>query len=142
MKKIFVAGHNGMVGSAICRFLSKNRQVEVVTRERSDLDLLNQNSVKEFIKNENPDNIIFAAAKVGGILANNTYPADFIYENLQIQTNVINAAHTNNVQNLLFLGSSCIYPKLAEQPISEEELLNGKTRTYKCPICNCKNSWN
>ena len=106
MKKIFVAGHNGMVGSAICRFLSKNRQVEVVTRERSDLDLLNQNSVKEFIKNENPDNIIFAAAKVGGILANNTYPADFIYENLQIQTNVINAAHTNNVQNLLFLGSS------------------------------------
>ena len=116
----------------------KNRQVEVVTRERSDLDLLNQNSVKEFIKNENPDNIIFAAAKVGGILANNTYPADFIYENLQIQTNVINAAHTNNVQNLLFLGSSCIYPKLAEQPISEEELLNGKLEPTNAPYAIAK----
>ena len=104
MKKIFVAGHNGMVGSAICRKLEKKPGVGVTTRTRSELDLTDQKSVFEFMKFERPDEVILAAAKVGGIHANNNYPAEFIYENLQIQNNLIHSAHLNNIQKLLFLG--------------------------------------
>ena len=125
MKKIFVAGHTGMVGSAICRQLQKQVDVEIITRARDELDLCDQSAVHEFMKSEKPDEVILAAAKVGGIYANNTYPAEFIYQNLQIQNNVINAAHVNDVQKLLFLGSSCIYPLAVEQPMKEEALLTG-----------------
>ena len=125
MKKIFVAGHRGMVGSAICRQLQKKSDVEIITRTRDELNLCNQRAVHEFMKSEKPDEVILAAAKVGGIHANNTYPAEFIYQNLQIQNNVIHAAHLNDVQKLLFLGSSCIYPRAAEQPMKEEALLTG-----------------
>lgn len=125
MKKVFVAGHKGMVGSAICRRLEKKSDIEVITRERRQLDLCNQAEVHEFVKSENPDEVIIAAARVGGIHANNTFPAEFIYQNLQIQNNIIHAAHTNNVQKLLFLGSSCIYPRAVEQPMKETALLTG-----------------
>ena len=125
MKKIFVAGHRGMVGSAICRQLQKKSDVEIITRTRDELNLCNQRAVHEFMKSEKPDEVILAAAKVGGIHAKNTYPAEFIYQNLQIQNNVIHAAHLNDVQKLLFLGSSCIYPRAAEQPMKEEALLTG-----------------
>ena len=125
MKKIFVAGHRGMVGGAICRQLLKQSNVEIITRTRSDLDLCNQSAVQQFFKTEKPEEVIIAAAKVGGIHANNTYPAEFIYQNLQIQNNVIHAAHVNDVQKLLFLGSSCIYPRLVEQPMHEDALLTG-----------------
>ncbi|ETX12577.1 GDP-fucose synthetase [Marinomonas ushuaiensis DSM 15871] len=128
MKKImrvFVAGHNGMVGSAIVRQLSANKNVQIITRTRAELDLTNQQAVLEFFKTEKIDQVYLAAAKVGGIVANNTYPADFIYQNLTIQNNIIHSAHLCGVQDLLFLGSSCIYPKLAEQPMTEHALLTG-----------------
>ena len=125
MKKIFVAGHRGMVGSAICRRLQKKLDVEIITRTREKLDLCDQLAVHEFMQSEKPDAIILAAAKVGGIHANNTYPAEFIYQNLQIQNNVIHAAHINDVQKLLFLGSSCIYPRSVAQPMHEGALLTG-----------------
>jgi GDP-L-fucose synthase len=125
MKKIFVAGHRGMVGSAICRQLQKQADVEIITRTRDELDLCDQSVVHAFLKSEKPDEVILAAAKVGGIHANNTYPAEFIYKNLQIQSNVIHAAHVNDVQKLLFLGSSCIYPRAVEQPMKEDALLTG-----------------
>lgn len=125
MRKIFVAGHTGMVGSAICRQLKKRRDVEVITRTRQELDLLDQQGVKQFIRSERPEEVILSAAKVGGIHANKTYPAEFIYENLQIQMNVIHSAHLNDVQKLLFLGSSCIYPKNTLQPMRERALLTG-----------------
>ena len=125
MKKVFVAGHNGMVGSAICRQLKQQSGVEIITRTRKQLDLCDQSAIQEFMKSEKPDEVILAAAKVGGILANNTYPADFIYENLQIQNNTIHASHINNVQKLLFLGSSCIYPRQVQQPMQENALLTG-----------------
>jgi GDP-L-fucose synthase len=125
MKKIFVAGHNGMVGRAICRKLKSNKNIFICTKSRSQLDLCNQNDVRIFMRNELPDEVIIAAAKVGGIYANDNYPAEFIYQNLQIQNNVINSAHEVGVQKLLFLGSSCIYPKLAEQPMKEDVLLSG-----------------
>ena len=125
MKKIFVAGHQGMVGSAICRTVRQRPDVELVTRTRKVLDLCNQVAVHEFMKFEKPDEIILAAAKVGGIHSNNTYPAEFIYQNLQIQNNVIHAAHLNDVQKLLFLGSSCIYPREVQQPMQEGALLTG-----------------
>jgi GDP-L-fucose synthase len=125
MKKIFVAGHRGMVGSAICRQLQKQADVEIITRTRKELDLCDQPAVHSFMQSEKPDEVILAAAKVGGIQANNTYPAEFIYQNLQIQNNVIHAAHVNDVQKLLFLGSSCIYPRAVEQPMNEEALLTG-----------------
>ena len=125
MKKIFVAGHNGMVGSAICRRLQQQLGVEIITRTRKELDLCDQSAIQEFMKSEKPDEVILAAAKVGGIHANNTYPAEFIYENLQIQNNIIHTSHVNNVQKLLFLGSSCIYPRQVQQPMRENTLLTG-----------------
>ena len=125
MKKIFVAGHRGMVGSAICRQLQKKPDVEIITRTRDELDLCDQLAVHDFMNSEKPDEVILAAAKVGGIHANNMYPAEFIYQNLQIQNNVIHSAHANDVQKLLFLGSSCIYPRAVEQPMSEDALLTG-----------------
>ena len=125
MKKIFVAGHNGMVGNAICRQLQQRSDLEIITRTRDEVDLCDQSAVHEFMKSEKPDEVILAAAKVGGIQANNTYPAEFIYQNLQIQSNIIHAAHKNNVQKLLFLGSSCIYPRAIEQPMKEDALLTG-----------------
>ncbi|XXK36141.1 GDP-L-fucose synthase [Rhodobacteraceae bacterium nBUS_22] len=125
MKKVFVAGHRGMVGSAICRQLQKKSDVEIITRTRHELDLCDQQAVQDFMKSEKPDEVILAAAKVGGIHANNTYPAEFIYQNLQIQNNVIHAAHINDVQKLLFLGSSCIYPRAVKQPMRENALLTG-----------------
>ena len=138
MKKIFVAGHNGMVGSAICRLLESRQNIKIITRTRSELDLCNQEYVKNFMNLERPDEVIIAAAKVGGIHANNSYPADFIYENLQIQTNIIHMAHINNVQKLLFLGSSCIYPKLAEQPMKEDALLTGTLEPTNEPYAIAK----
>ena len=125
MKKIFVAGHRGMVGSAICRQLQNKSDAEIITRSRAELDLCDQSAVNEFMTIERPDEVILAAAKVGGIHANNAYPAEFIYQNLQIQNNVIHAAHANDVQKLLFLGSSCIYPRAVEQPMREDALLTG-----------------
>ena len=125
MKRIFVAGHMGMMGSAICRQLQQKSDLELITRTRDELDLCDQTAVHEFMTNERPDEVILAAAKVGGIHATNTYPAEFIYQNLQIQNNVIHAAHVNDVQKLLFLGSSCIYPRSVEQPMREDALLTG-----------------
>jgi len=125
-KKIFVAGHNGMVGSAIVRcLLKKNKKSHIITKDRNKLNLVNQELVKNFFKREKIDQIYLAAAKVGGIFANNTYPANFIYENLMIQVNIINAAFESGIKRLLFFGSSCIYPKFSNQPIKEKELLTG-----------------
>jgi len=123
--KIYVAGHRGMVGSAIIRRLKKDGFTNIVTRVSSELDLRNQQAVADFFANEKPDYVFLAAAKVGGIVANNTYRADFIYENMMIQSNVIHHAYLNNVKKLMFLGSSCIYPKMAPQPLKEEYLLTG-----------------
>ena len=125
MRKIYVAGHSGMVGSAICRKLQQRLDVKIITRTRKELDLLDHSAVYDFINLEKPDEVILAAAKVGGIHANNTYPADFIYENLQIQNNIIHASHVNDVQKLLFLGSSCIYPRQVQQPMQENAILTG-----------------
>ncbi|GAD79640.1 GDP-L-fucose synthase [Vibrio ezurae] len=124
-KRVFVAGHRGMVGSAIVRQLENRDDIELVMRTSSELDLTNQKAVGEFFAEQGIDEVYLAAAKVGGIHANNTYPAEFIYQNLMIESNIIHAAHVNGVQNLLFLGSSCIYPKLAEQPMTESALLTG-----------------
>jgi len=123
--KIFLAGHRGMVGSAIYRALQQQGQTDIVTRTRSELDLTDQQAVRAFFEAEKPDLVYLAAARVGGIHANNTYPADFIYENLMIEANVIESAFRNGVQRLLFLGSSCIYPRMAPQPMREDALLGG-----------------
>jgi GDP-L-fucose synthase len=123
--KVFVAGHNGMVGSAIVRKLSLDTSIELILASRSELDLLDAPSVEQFFDEHKPDQVYLAAARVGGIHANHTYPAEFISQNLQIQNIMIQAAHNSDVQQLLFLGSSCIYPKLAAQPIVEEALLTG-----------------
>jgi GDP-L-fucose synthase len=123
--KIYVAGHRGMVGSAIYRKLVKEGYTNLITRTSAELDLRDQQAVAEFFKTEKPDYVFLAAAKVGGIIANNTYRADFLYENLAIQNNVIHQAYATGVQKLMFLGSSCIYPKLAPQPLKEEYLLTG-----------------
>lgn len=123
--KIYVAGHRGLVGSAIVRNLETNKFTNIITRTHSELDLTNQADVRKFFEEEKPEYVFLAAAKVGGIHANNTYPADFIYDNLMIQNNVIKASHDFKVTKLLFLGSTCIYPKMAPQPIKEEYLLTG-----------------
>lgn len=137
-KRIFVAGHNGMVGSAIVRQLAQRNDVEIITRSRSELDLLNQNAVNDFFAAEQIDQVYLAAAKVGGIHANNTYPAEFIYQNLMMECNIIHSAHLNNVQHLLFLGSSCIYPKLAAQPMTEAALLTGVLEATNEPYAIAK----
>lgn len=136
--KIFVAGHKGMVGSAIVRNLVKKGFNNIITRTSKELDLTNQNAVNHFFESEKPDYVILAAAKVGGIQANNIYRADFIYLNLMIECNVIHAAHLNNVKKLLFLGSSCIYPKMAPQPLKEEYLLSGYLENTNEPYAIAK----
>ena len=137
-KRIFVAGHNGMVGSAIVRQLQQQDNVELVLRSRSELNLLSQADVQAFFQLEKIDQVYLAAAKVGGIIANNTYPADFIYENLMIECNIIHAAHVAGVNDLVFLGSSCIYPKLAEQPMQESALLTGTLEPTNEPYAVAK----
>jgi GDP-L-fucose synthase len=139
-EKIFVAGHQGMVGSALSRALNKinEGQFEVLVVDRSALDLSNQRAVDEFFKRERPDTVFLAAAKVGGILANSFYPADFIYENLSIQLNVIHSAATSGTKRLLFLGSSCIYPKYSLTPIREEQLLTGELEPTNMPYAIAK----
>ncbi len=127
--KIYVVGHRGMVGSAIVRYLKSNGYKNLIGRTFSELDLRRQSDVEAFFTKEKPEYVILAAAKVGGIHANATYPAEFLYDNLMIETNVIHAAHLNKVKKLLFLGSSCIYPKMCDQPIKEEFLLTGPLET-------------
>jgi GDP-L-fucose synthase len=137
-KKIFVAGHRGMVGSAIVRQLKADPNNELIIANRNELDLTDQVGVFTFFKKHKFDQVYLAAAKVGGIIANNSYPADFIYQNLTIQNNIIHASHTSDVQHLLFLGSSCIYPKLAQQPMSETELLQGTLEPTNEPYAIAK----
>ena len=136
--KIFVAGHRGMVGSAIVRRLQCAGYPNVITRTRQELDLLNQRAVHDFLSAEQPDYLFIAAAKVGGIQANNVYRADFIYQNLMIEANLIHGAHLAGVQKLMFLGSSCIYPKLAPQPMSEDALLTGPLEPTNEPYAIAK----
>jgi len=136
--KIFVAGHRGMVGSAIVRRLQAKGYTQVITRGRSELDLLNQQAVQAFMQAEKPDYIFIAAAKVGGIQANNVYRAEFLYQNLIIEANLIHAAHEAGVQRLMFLGSSCIYPKLAPQPLKEDYLLTGPLEPTNEPYAIAK----
>lgn len=138
MKRIFVAGHNGMVGSAICRQLKAHDDVEILTSSRSECNLIDQQDVRGFFSENKVDQVYLAAAKVGGIHANNEYPAEFIYENLMIQANIIDAAYQSGVEKLLFLGSSCIYPKLAEQPMSEQALLTGRLEASNEPYAIAK----
>jgi len=136
--KIFIAGHKGMVGSALLSLLKKTRNFEIITKDRKELDLLNQQHVQNFFKSKKFDQIYLAAAKVGGIYANNTYPAEFIYENLMLQNNVIHNAFLSGVKKLLFLGSSCIYPKNIRIPIKEEKLLSGKLEPTNEPYAIAK----
>jgi len=138
MPKIYVAGHRGMVGSAIIRALQQRGQGNIVTRTHSELDLTDQAAVHGFFEAEKPDQVYLAAAKVGGIHANNTYPAEFIYQNLMIEANVIHAAFSFGVKKLLFLGSSCIYPKLAEQPMREDALLTNTLEPTNEPYAIAK----
>ncbi|PJC02715.1 MAG: GDP-fucose synthetase, partial [Gallionellales bacterium CG_4_9_14_0_8_um_filter_59_50] len=136
--RIYVAGHRGLVGSALVRRLQAKGYANLVTRTHAELDLCDQAAVRAFFAQEKPDCVILAAAKVGGIHANNTYPAEFIYSNLAIQTNVIHSAWQNNVRSLLFLGSSCIYPKNAPQPMSEDCLLTGPLEPTNRPYALAK----
>ncbi len=139
-EKIYVAGHRGMVGSAIVRHLLAQgvAQSQIVTRTHAELELINQFAVQEFFAKEKPTQVYLAAAKVGGIYANNTYPADFIYQNLMMQANIIEAAFQNGVQKLLFLGSSCIYPRMAQQPMREDALLTGTLEPTNEPYAIAK----
>lgn len=137
-EKIYVAGHHGMVGSAIVRELIRQGFLNVVTRSRAELDLINQSAVRTFFEKEKPNQVYLAAAKVGGIHANNTYPAEFIYENLMVQCNVIHEAYRVGVKKILFLGSSCIYPKLATQPMKEDALLTGVLESTNEPYAIAK----
>ncbi|HBA33068.1 MAG TPA: GDP-fucose synthetase [Gammaproteobacteria bacterium] len=138
MKRVFVAGYKGMVGSALVRHLEKKTNIELVLRDRHELDLTVQSQVQAFFLKERIDVVYLAAAKVGGIVANNNYPAEFIYTNLMIECNVIHSAHLAGVNELLFLGSSCIYPKLAEQPMSESALLTGALEPTNEPYAIAK----
>ena len=137
-QKIYIAGHRGMVGSAIARHLKAKGYENLVFRTHTELDLTNQLAVQDFFRQERPDQVYLAAAKVGGIHANNTYPAEFIYDNLMVQNNVIHQAFVNGVKKLLFLGSSCIYPRLAPQPMSEDALLTGKLEPTNEPYAIAK----
>ncbi len=137
-QKIYVAGHRGMVGSAIVRNLQAQGYSNIVTRTHVEMDLTDQAAVKSFFEQEKPDQVYLAAARVGGIHANNTYPAEFIYDNLMVQNNVIHQAFVHGVKKLLFLGSSCIYPKLAQQPMSEDALLTGKLEPTNEPYAIAK----
>jgi len=136
--KIYVAGHNGMVGSAVCRALTKNGYTNLIVRSSKELDLRNQASVAIFFETEKPEYVFLAAAKVGGIIANNTYRAEFLYDNLCIQNNVIHQSYVNNVKKLMFFGSSCIYPKLAPQPLKESYLLTGELEKTNEPYAIAK----
>lgn len=136
--KIYIAGHRGMVGSAIVRNLEAQGFSNIVTRTHEQLDLCDQQSVHQFMVSEKPDYVVLAAAKVGGIHANNTYPADFIYENLMMESNVIHEAYSSGCKNLLFLGSSCIYPQLADQPMTEQALLTGTLEPTNEPYAIAK----
>jgi GDP-L-fucose synthase len=136
--KIYVAGHRGMVGSAIVRALQAQGYQNIIVRTHTELDLTNQAAVKDFFELEKPDQVYLAAAKVGGIYANNSYPAEFIYDNLTVQCNVIHQAFMNGVKKFLFLGSSCIYPKMAAQPMGEDELLTGKLEPTNEPYAIAK----
>lgn len=145
-QRIFIAGHRGMVGSAIRRQLEQRGDVELVLRTRDELNLLDSRAVHDFFASESIDQVYLAAAKVGGIVANNTYPADFIYQNMMIESNIIHAAHQNDVNKLLFLGSSCIYPKLAKQPMAKASYCRVRwsrptslTPLPKSPGSNCAN---
>lgn len=138
MNKIFVVGHNGMVGSALVRQLEQDENNYIISTNRAELDLTNQQAVNDFFASNQIDQVYLAAAKVGGIYANNEYPAEFIYENLMIEANTIHAAHKNNVQKLLFLGSSCIYPKNALQPMQEDVLLTGQLEPTNEPYAVAK----
>ncbi len=135
---IYIAGHNGLVGSALSRYIKKHTKNKIITRSSNELDLTNQNKVREFFNQNNITQVYLAAAKVGGIYANNTFPADFICKNIQIQTNVIETAFKNGIKKLLFLGSSCIYPKFSKQPIDESELLTGKLEKTNEPYAIAK----
>ena len=136
--KIYISGHNGMVGSSILRLLKSEGYYKLLLRSSSDLDLRNQDQVKEFFEKEKPEYVFLAAAKVGGILANSTYKADFLYDNMMIQNNVIHQSYKNNVKKLLFLGSSCIYPKHAPQPLKEEYLLTDSLEPTNEPYAIAK----
>ena len=136
--KIYIAGHKGMVGSAIKRKLEQEGFTNFLTRNSSELDLRDQQQVADFFAQEKPDYVFLAAAKVGGIIANNTYRADFLYDNLQIQNNIIHSAYVNEVKKLMFLGSSCIYPKMAPQPLKEEYLLTGTLEPTNEPYAIAK----
>lgn len=136
--KIYVAGHKGLAGSAILRELELQGYTNILTKTHKELDLLDTEKVKEFFKKEKPDYVFLAAAKVGGILANNNFPADFIFENLQVQNNIIHNAYLNKVKKLLFLGSSCIYPKHCPQPIKEEYILTGELEPTNEPYAISK----
>jgi GDP-L-fucose synthase len=138
MSRIYVAGHRGMVGSAICRKLKSEGYENIITRTSKEVDLRNQIEVENFFKNEKPNYVFLAAAKVGGILANNKYRAEFLYDNLMIQSNIIHQSYINSVEKLLFLGSSCIYPKLAPQPLKEEYLLTGELEPTNEPYAIAK----
>ena len=137
-KKIFVAGHKGLVGSAICKILKKNKYTNILTIDRKKLDLTDQKKVFDFLKKNKPKYIIIAAALVGGIYANNKYRADFIYNNTTIQNNLIHSAFLNNIKNLIFLGSSCVYPRGCKQPIKEEYLLTGPLEKTNEPYAVAK----
>lgn len=136
--KIYIAGHRGMVGSAIERKLRKDGFTNIITKTSKELDLRNQQAVNDFFAAEQPDYVFMSAAKVGGILANNIYRAEFIYDNLMIELNVVHACHTNKVKKMLFLGSSCIYPKMAPQPLKEEYLLTGELEPTNEPYAIAK----
>jgi len=136
--KIYVAGHRGLVGSAIIKNLQSRGYTNLITRTHAELDLTDQKATEAFFEQEKPEHVFLAAARVGGIMANNTYPAEFIRDNLAIQTNIIHAAYKNNVQRLLFLGSSCIYPKMAPQPMKEEYLLTGPLEETNRPYALAK----
>lgn len=137
-KRIFIAGHKGMVGSALVRQLATDSNNVIITANKKELDLTHQQAVNNFFAQQQIDQVYLAAAKVGGIHANNEYPAEFIYQNLMMEANIIHAAHQNNVQKLLFLGSSCIYPKLAEQPMREDSLLTGTLEPTNEPYAIAK----